>query len=61
MTLAVSVHPFDVQTYPYVPGSVNPVISVVGDVGLTMTVTAGLFDNADQVPLPVAFIFAVEN
>ena len=43
------------------PGSVKPVISVVGDVGVTMTVVAGLPAKAVHVPVPVAAILAVEN
>ena len=43
------------------PGTVNPVIKVVGDVGETIAVIAGLFGSADHKPVPVAAIVAVEN
>jgi hypothetical protein len=59
ITLAVSVHPLAVHTYPYVPASVNPLIDVVGEAIDVMTVDVGLPGNAVHVPIPVAAIVAV--
>jgi hypothetical protein len=40
---------------------VNPLILVVGEVGVAITVVAGLLAIAVHVPVPVAAIVAVEN
>ena len=58
--MAVSLQPLDVHMNPYVPATVKPLIDVVGDVGATNAVIAGLLTIAVHVPIPVAAIVAVE-
>jgi hypothetical protein len=62
ITLAVSalVQPAAVHIYLYVPATVYPVIVVVGDVGIVITVGAGLPGTIDHVPAPPAAIVAIE-
>jgi hypothetical protein len=43
------------------PARVKPLMTVVGEVGLTMVVMAGSLPIAVHVPVPVAAIVAVEN
>ena len=52
--VTVSVHPFTVHMKPYAPGTVKPLMPVVGDAGEVMTVAAGLVDSVVHVPVPVA-------
>lgn len=59
ITNAVSLQLLDVQVYLYVPAVVNPLIEVVGDVVLAITVVAGFPARAAQTPVPVAAIVAV--
>ncbi len=42
------------------PATENPLITVLGEAGVVMTVVAGLVDSAVQMPAPVAAIAAVE-
>ena len=58
VTVVLSLHPDAlVQTNIYVPAAVNPVMVVVGEVGLVIAAVPGLpLGAADQVPVPVAAI-----
>ena len=45
--------------YPYAPGNINPLISVVSAEGFAIAVDAGFEERADQVPLPKAAVLVV--
>ena len=58
ITLAVSVHPFEVHTKPYVPKVLKPVIVVVANIESLMVVADRLVERACQIPVPVPAIVA---
>jgi len=60
VTAIVSVHPPDVHMKLYMPARENPLMTVFGDEGESISAVAGLVGNAVHVPIPVAAIVLVE-